>query len=1064
MASSRSPRKKGKRNAGIASTDEFNSIPAPQFQHKITDSAGQAITHDMPIQAIDQDVHRPLKRPRSWTTLSDNQSPSYIPEGGVKGTNEQRPSIQKGQGASVHMEGFKQNLHVIIDYLLLQESSMSVGEPCKCRRPGAVRSCICFDCLFFEPSCSICFLETHSSSPLHWAHVWNGKFYDKRDICDLGYVYTFSHNHNGCRCEAAEAGGAYSKPLDFNLIDINGIHRIKCVFCACPGHGRPEHRFTDLLASGIFPATVARAETGFTFNVLSEFHLHTVTSKKSPYDFVYSLRLRTCGFSPDLANIPDPYQQFLRVQRIFRVAQAVKRSGHAHGMDQFFPNRPPGSVVVPCFACPEPGFNVPDHYWNEIDDDFLHMVQLTMMVDGHFGLQRFAKVDDPDDVSLLDGLGFFPRDEEYNEYVGSIVLRPEDEKSTCSHLHAVDMQNKLKFKGCVITGVVAVECGRHSVFMSMVDLQKGERFSNADFAFIRAVRRYVVGTSLVHARFFRRILSTYDIACQFGVHFFQRTAKHFPDMAWLIDFVRWMVPKMHLDGHNTDCRIRFSLNYLKGAARMHGEGIEQSWAESKQSGGSTRQMNHGHRHDTIIDLHNFWNWTKAMNMATYLTNKHSESVKLRDDAIEHYIGLSRLRGAVNVDHWSKESDEPKKEGDHWVSVYHIRTRRLPSRENVYMNMLSLEQENLAARGDLFSDASDEIKFILSGIRIQERQRQLQASIRQASTESEISTTKRSKTVLTTDIRNWRKLQLHMMPQVESFVSAQLDRNNDISIETQCLYLPSDFSQQERKKLSLDLLSSIELKLREGECNDAIVGLCDAINYKTVMRENQRANSHGVIQNTRSVKWLKTAEVKKQLHATHYRASRLAILGLLGIDDSPDYPVLKDEDMYAKNPTVARELGDGKRVDAWIWRYGQLKGLGTKAKADFLTEMERVQWFRAKADMERLVEEVELLEEEFRCLTRACRAMTSYWSQLAVGPPNLEKARYPLSKSIAGITDARNPYRVYASHKAALYASMAKDAEEKFYKAAGPGCWPSDNQNLNDYFRSRRPVITLDSDN
>lgn len=38
------------------------------------------------------------------------------------------------------------------------------------------------------------------------------------------------------------------------------------------------------------------------------------------------------------------------------------------------------------------------------------------------------------------------------------------------------MQNKLKFKGCVITGVLAVECGRHVVFISMVDLQKGERY------------------------------------------------------------------------------------------------------------------------------------------------------------------------------------------------------------------------------------------------------------------------------------------------------------------------------------------------------------------------------------------------------------------------------------------------------------------------------------------------------------------------------------------------------------------------------------------------------------
>lgn len=43
------------------------------------------------------------------------------------------------------------------------------------------------------------------------------------------------------------------------------------------------------------------------------------------------------------------------------------------------------------------------------------------MEDGHFGLQRFAKVDDPDDVSLLGGAGLFPDDDEYRKYVRKIV-------------------------------------------------------------------------------------------------------------------------------------------------------------------------------------------------------------------------------------------------------------------------------------------------------------------------------------------------------------------------------------------------------------------------------------------------------------------------------------------------------------------------------------------------------------------------------------------------------------------------------------------------------------------
>ncbi len=43
------------------------------------------------------------------------------------------------------------------------------------------------------------------------------------------------------------------------------------------------------------------------------------------------------------------------------------------------------------------------------------------MQDGHFGLQRFQKVDDPDDISLLPGAGFFPADDKYLPYERDIV-------------------------------------------------------------------------------------------------------------------------------------------------------------------------------------------------------------------------------------------------------------------------------------------------------------------------------------------------------------------------------------------------------------------------------------------------------------------------------------------------------------------------------------------------------------------------------------------------------------------------------------------------------------------
>lgn len=188
------------------------------------------------------------------------------------------------------------------------------------------------------------------------------------------------------------------------------------------------------------------------------------------------------------------------------------------------------------------------------------------------------------------------------------------------------MQNKLKFCGCVITGVVAVNCARHNFFRhgSMVDLQKGEkcvryihmvlvptnyinRFANTDYA---------LAQTLWLARFLRWITLTYDINCQYGIKLVKRFEEHFPHLAHIAERLTLLIGKMHLRGHKEDCQYRYSLNYTESCGRVSGEAIEGSWGEAKQAGGSTKEMNHGHRHDTLTDFQNDWNMKKLQDLGT----------------------------------------------------------------------------------------------------------------------------------------------------------------------------------------------------------------------------------------------------------------------------------------------------------------------------------------------------------------------------------------------------------------------------------------------------------------
>ena len=161
-----------------------------------------------------------------------------------------------------------------------------------------------------------------------------------------------------------------------------------------------------------------------------------------------------------------------------------------------------------------------------------------------------------------------------------------------------------------------------SLYVSIDFNSYPSRYANGDYVLAYFLRRWLIWDSLQRIRYFRRIVETYDVACQYYVHLRARFESSFPDLADVIDLMYLLVPKKHLDGHIDRCKYRFSLNYTDGVGRSHGEGIEPSWAESKQSGGSTRQMNHGHRHDTINDLHNYWNWNKLRGLGMFSVFNH----------------------------------------------------------------------------------------------------------------------------------------------------------------------------------------------------------------------------------------------------------------------------------------------------------------------------------------------------------------------------------------------------------------------------------------------------------
>ncbi|KAF8576795.1 hypothetical protein K439DRAFT_1366257, partial [Ramaria rubella] len=141
--------------------------------------------------------------------------------------------------------------------------------------------------------------------------------------------------------------------------------------------------------------------------------------------------------------------------------------------------------------------------------------------DGNFKAQKKKKNDDPNNISLGNSNGYFAEDQTYQKYLNE--SGESQEKSTCAHLKAVNMQNKTKFKNVQVTGIVMIVCARHGLILpgSVVDLQKGERYTNVGYALTHALRE------AVHLPF---LGFTYDVACQYIVNIHKRFEQSFPHL------------------------------------------------------------------------------------------------------------------------------------------------------------------------------------------------------------------------------------------------------------------------------------------------------------------------------------------------------------------------------------------------------------------------------------------------------------------------------------------------------------------------------------------------------
>ncbi|KAJ6513461.1 hypothetical protein C8R45DRAFT_813279 [Mycena sanguinolenta] len=478
---------------------------------------------------------------------------------------------------------------------------------CACDKPAKYR---CGECYGGKMLCKECIVEGHRLRPFCRIQGWNGRFFERRELRQLGLRVQLGHPDNQ-PCPRAHYGRN-----KFVVIAPNGFHHLAVDYCQCRlSDAKP--RWEQLLSYGWFPSTPDNPKSVITIPTLKLFHAVSLQGKTTIYHFFNALAKITDNTGS--RAFKRRYQLVLRVVRQWRNLRALKRGGLGNDPDRTTSETREGELAVECLACPKAGVNLPDN-WKDVPPEkrFLHTIFLA--IDACFRLKRKNISSWAADPSIQDGWAYFVPSAPYAEFVKT--LADQKEMSTCTGLAALDHANTKYSKGYAATGCGMITCGRHEIVAKngVGDLQVGEKYGNMD---------YIVASAWRHLRTLLFFLLSYDIMCQWYKRLAGRLAELPPVLRFQLAqyFVKFVIPKLHILGHLRKCQENFSLLYTLGAAQADMEGIERIWSSSELMGVSTREMGPGSRQDTLDDFWHYWNWNKVVGLGTTLRTRFLKARK-----------------------------------------------------------------------------------------------------------------------------------------------------------------------------------------------------------------------------------------------------------------------------------------------------------------------------------------------------------------------------------------------------------------------------------------------------
>ncbi|KAK0500890.1 hypothetical protein EDD18DRAFT_1348323 [Armillaria luteobubalina] len=824
----------------------------------------------------------------------------------------------------------------------------------------------CFRCITCRDArlfCRICIISLHTACPTHVIQSWNGNYFDKVPLRKLGMRYQVGHLAGEVCPHPQPAFGNH-----FTIIDTNGIHDVALDFCSCM---RKRPFAMQLQGSWLFLATDTQPRTAVTTAALEQFQMLTFMGKISAYEYYHSLVRLTDNTG--ITAPSDNFDTFIHVVREWSFIRLLKRAGIGNDRGRWKAVEP-GSCAVECLTCPRPGVNIPD----SVDPDSPHAWEHTLYVgmDANFHLERFNVSSEEKDPGLSKGLAYFVDTKTFHKHLADFDKRIIQPPSSCSNHEAAkgDKRGSIRTRDLAASGVGGVVCTRHELKLPLctVDLRVGETQVEMDFGYLTAVKRFT-GVP--------RIVTSYDIACQWSINLEERINIYGDFMRPKIPKKVYLVPKFHLPGHIKDCQEKYCMSFHIHVGENDGEAPERSWAISNGVAASTREMGPGHRRKKLDQHFGDFNWHKNVSQGDMLLCKIKDAVPKasdHEDRFEHFSASLPQSDVVKwtkmVEDWEVDRNKPNPFARTVASKTEAAMRLQLAREDAQDELVGLD-------GDALHTTSPK-GMISQGIQLESSQRR-------------ISRLNKELGVHSTDLQRAQILEK----------SNRLRRSVESWFVVQEVHMPTTMVRAEsrlRIAQGYDLLHTIRSQLlslskayKDGDTN--------------VLTQKERLKSHKTTRDLNA----RITQAKQYYRDVQKRLTILSTeLGEWGWQ--AQLRVLEDSDVRR---IADDEVGisEGNRSMSWIWYSSHLGDVPGGVQ-----ECLRIEWCKARARAHRWREECKLLKVEMDRVKRTLEYEANRW---------LSRAK-SAAEGVA-LINASEGAGAYAKRQAAIRTSIRLSFEDKW---------------------------------